>query len=248
MKPRRIMLLAAVIVLAGISIWSISSQTVQVPDTMPDMTACTLEALVCPDGSSVGRSGAHCAFSTCPQVPYLVGELEQIGGDFQLILEGDAGGRGGVVPLQVQVSNALGTLVGKWVQAFGRFEMGNIFVVETLTEYQEEANEDAERSEEVSATGEVGYGETVVIDGVSITFRTVEEDSRCPVDVMCITAGTFTADLTLQEGTEETSVLLSAGEVFVFGTREISIDSVSPMPDSRVQIEVSKYVLTLRVD
>ena len=30
-------------------------------------TACTLEAKICPDGSSVGRSGPNCEFAPCPQ-------------------------------------------------------------------------------------------------------------------------------------------------------------------------------------
>jgi hypothetical protein len=32
----------------------------------PSTRACTLEAMVCPDGSSVGRSGPNCAFAPCP--------------------------------------------------------------------------------------------------------------------------------------------------------------------------------------
>lgn len=34
------------------------------PDSV--VTACTLEAKVCPDGSSVGRQGPDCAFAACP--------------------------------------------------------------------------------------------------------------------------------------------------------------------------------------
>jgi hypothetical protein len=32
----------------------------------PSQKACTLEAKVCPDGSSVGRSGPNCEFAACP--------------------------------------------------------------------------------------------------------------------------------------------------------------------------------------
>jgi hypothetical protein len=28
--------------------------------------ACTLEAMICPDGSAVGRTGPNCEFSPCP--------------------------------------------------------------------------------------------------------------------------------------------------------------------------------------
>lgn len=34
--------------------------------TTPAMTACTMEAKICPDGSSVGRSGPKCEFAPCP--------------------------------------------------------------------------------------------------------------------------------------------------------------------------------------
>jgi hypothetical protein len=30
---------------------------------------CTLEAKLCPDGSSVGRTGPNCEFAACPIVP-----------------------------------------------------------------------------------------------------------------------------------------------------------------------------------
>ncbi|MFQ5492956.1 MAG: hypothetical protein ACE5DX_02230 [Candidatus Dojkabacteria bacterium] len=32
----------------------------------PEPVACTLEAKLCPDGSSVGRSGPDCEFDPCP--------------------------------------------------------------------------------------------------------------------------------------------------------------------------------------
>ena len=34
----------------------------------PEPIACTLEAKVCPDGSSVGRTGLNCEFAECPEV------------------------------------------------------------------------------------------------------------------------------------------------------------------------------------
>ena len=33
-----------------------------------EIVACTLEALICPDGSSVGRTGPKCEFSPCPTI------------------------------------------------------------------------------------------------------------------------------------------------------------------------------------
>jgi hypothetical protein len=36
------------------------------PSTEPGGVACTMEAKLCPDGSSVGRSGPNCEFAPCP--------------------------------------------------------------------------------------------------------------------------------------------------------------------------------------
>lgn len=37
------------------------------PATPPqDQVACTQEAMLCPDGSAVGRTGPNCAFAPCP--------------------------------------------------------------------------------------------------------------------------------------------------------------------------------------
>jgi hypothetical protein len=32
----------------------------------PEQTTCTLEAMICPDGTSVGRTGPNCEFTPCP--------------------------------------------------------------------------------------------------------------------------------------------------------------------------------------
>jgi len=47
--------------LLNFSIWQLNSQTV-IP------VACTMEAKLCPDGSSVGRTGPKCEFAPCPAV------------------------------------------------------------------------------------------------------------------------------------------------------------------------------------
>ena len=49
------------VVLAGILWWVI-------PANNNDTVACTADAMICPDGSSVGRVGPNCEFAPCPQV------------------------------------------------------------------------------------------------------------------------------------------------------------------------------------
>lgn len=36
------------------------------PDSDDNGAICTMEAKICPDGSSVGRTGPSCEFATCP--------------------------------------------------------------------------------------------------------------------------------------------------------------------------------------
>lgn len=35
-------------------------------DSLEEQTVCTMDAMICPDGSSVGRSGPNCEFAPCP--------------------------------------------------------------------------------------------------------------------------------------------------------------------------------------
>ncbi len=214
------------------------------------MYACTADALICPDGSGVGRSGAECTFSACPQVPSLVGELEQIGGDFQLILPAEGmGGRGYVVPLEVQVSNALGTLVGKQVRAYGQFRVGNTFVVETLEEFQQQGEDAEPDTQSAPQSGEIGYQETTILNGVSVTFSDLIEDNRCPSDVTCITGGRAVVTLELsEEGVQEILTLATDDSETSFNGHVVRLLDVLPAPVSTESHSPDMYTVSLEVE
>lgn len=53
-----------VVLLGGI--WLFHSGTIPALTGSSDPVACTMEALECPDGSYVGRTGPNCEFSMCP--------------------------------------------------------------------------------------------------------------------------------------------------------------------------------------
>lgn len=55
----------AVIVILFIFAWSVTHTGIQTNSEEP--VPCTLEAKVCPDGSSVGREGPNCEFTSCPE-------------------------------------------------------------------------------------------------------------------------------------------------------------------------------------
>lgn len=45
---------------------TISDSSKSTSPFIPSQQACTMEAKICPDGSSVGRTGPNCEFSPCP--------------------------------------------------------------------------------------------------------------------------------------------------------------------------------------
>jgi hypothetical protein len=63
MNKKFIILIVAIILIAagGVSYFFISKQSQK-------QIVCTMEARICPDGSSVGRIGPNCEFATCPEI------------------------------------------------------------------------------------------------------------------------------------------------------------------------------------
>ncbi|MCX6790919.1 MAG: hypothetical protein NTV62_01850 [Candidatus Gribaldobacteria bacterium] len=59
-----------VLVLVGVRLvgWKLFGQ--------PEPVACTMEAMLCPDGSSVGRVGPNCEFAECPAINSLLSEAQ----------------------------------------------------------------------------------------------------------------------------------------------------------------------------
>lgn len=55
-----VIIIAAVVLVGGSVVYYYTTKTQQKPVT------CTEEAKVCPDGSSVGRTGPNCEFASCP--------------------------------------------------------------------------------------------------------------------------------------------------------------------------------------
>ncbi len=55
---------AVILILGGYFFFG-AKKTVEAPIT-EDVVACTMDAKVCPDGSSVGRTGPKCEFAACP--------------------------------------------------------------------------------------------------------------------------------------------------------------------------------------
>lgn len=133
--------------------------------------ACTTEAKICPDGSSVGRTGPNCEFAACPAVSTTVEQESVVAALNQRILK----------------------------------------------------------------------------SGVHITPLSVVEDSRCPVDVQCIQAGTVRIKAQLENGTSTQVVTMETGSPISFGNKHVTLMRVTPSKSSKTTIAPADYIFTFSV-
>lgn len=206
--------------------------------------ACTAEALVCPDGSYVGRNGPSCAFAACPSQASFDGVLEKQGNGYRLLMAAPKGSSPKEVsysmPLIVTATSSVEALVGTRVSVTGTFTEGNTLSVAHVTAHKGEA---ADPTKVTLAVGESGFA-----NGVKITVHAVTNDSRCASDVECIQAGWVTASVTLQSDTDKEDVSLSSGkDPVAFDAYQVSLVTVSPEPVSSKQIDSGEYRLTFAV-
>lgn len=199
--------------------------------------ACTMEALQCPDGSYIGRSGPSCEFTACPGASF-IGTL--VSTQSGLVLHTDAPQEGTqevVYVLPLNISGDVRQNIGKRVKVSGVFVKGNVFQTSTI-----EVVGDAYR-------GEVMVGQSVLIQGVRITLNKIVQDSRCPSDVQCIQAGSVTAEVTLQSNTDKEVVQITSGKAAIlFDSYKVSIDSINPLPLSTTQISQGEYRIVFKVE
>lgn len=204
---------------------------------------CTQEALICPDGSYVGKTGPKCEFKACPNQPSFVGILKQMGGEFFLIIGSPENSGGDVaysMPLILKVSNVVGQLVGQKVRVFGNFTEGAILSVDRLEEFSGDAGD--------PTLGEIGIGKSVFINGVRITLNKIVQDSRCPIDIQCIQAGWATVNVSLESDTDKETIDMSSNKPPVaFDSYQISIENIKTSRVASSATESASYLVTFRV-
>lgn len=47
-------------------VYTLSNIIIEMPEPTQSQVACTMDAYICPDGTTVGRSGPNCEFQACP--------------------------------------------------------------------------------------------------------------------------------------------------------------------------------------
>ncbi len=62
---RTYIFVGTIVVLCGVFVWVAFNKS-WLPKEMP--IACTMDAMICPDGSAVGRTGPNCEFAPCAKV------------------------------------------------------------------------------------------------------------------------------------------------------------------------------------
>jgi hypothetical protein len=236
-----VLLLLILAAIAGVGFYSLSSDR-----RTPPEFACTMDALVCPDGAAVGRTGPSCSFAPCPSKGQLSGQyLSDAQGTRLIVPAKDGVGVGVTYAVPLEIGNVVipKSLIGKEVTLIGNFVVGNTFAATAL------ASTTSEGTERSSGEAVIAVGESKLIGGVKITVNKVVSDSRCPIDVQCIRAGEITASVTLQSDTDkETLELASNMPPHGFDAYQVSLTGVTPEKRSSTAIDTTGYRLTFKVE
>lgn len=93
--------------------------------------------------------------------------------------------------------------------------------------------------------GKVGEGASAF--GIKIVPQEVLEDSRCPIDVTCIQAGTVKVKTLLTNGADETAQIFELNIPVIIGTAEVTLIDVSPQTESDLTIKPGDYVFVFEI-
>jgi hypothetical protein len=110
------------------------------------------------------------------------------------------------------------------------------------------------RKAAVDADFELAVGEEARIEalGLRVRFESVTNDSRCPIDVVCVWEGDATLVLELEQGgapkqQHEAHTSRRGGGPLTFAGHELRVIGLVPQPHSKKPIAPSAYRATLRV-
>ena len=114
---------------------------------------------------------------------------------------------------------------------------------------------DAQRMITLEEAFTVGVGESAAFaggTGVTLTFETVREDSRCPVGATCVWAGDAVVVISVDDGNDgANTVELHTNPRFdtnaVLDGHTLRLVQLAPMPRNGSTIAVDQYQVTLAV-
>ena len=94
-------------------------------------------------------------------------------------------------------------------------------------------------------------GAARVAGGPTVTFAEVAEDSRCPIDAICIQAGRATVRLEVQRGDSASELLLSTRDGAIadtIGAHEVRLVALLPPPRAATPTPADSYRVTLLIE
>jgi hypothetical protein len=90
-------------------------------------------------------------------------------------------------------------------------------------------------------------GDTAQFKDISIKPISIEEDSRCPVDVQCIWAGTVRVKIQVVSGTGTSTSIVTLDQPFTTEAQRITLTAVTPEKHSQTQASTGGYRLSFNV-
>ena len=104
-----------------------------------------------------------------------------------------------------------------------------------------------EASTDGSVSVQAAIGQTVTALDVSITPLAVVEDSRCPIDVQCIQAGTVRISARVVSGLGTSTSELKLDQALTTEAETVTLTAVAPQKISTVTTKASDYVFTFEI-
>lgn len=100
-------------------------------------------------------------------------------------------------------------------------------------------------------SGELGIGQELILDNISVEFKKVISDSRCPEQVNCIWQGEAKVllGITLNGTYFEKELVISdpAAQAVQFGDMELSVPYLNPYPRTAQGISSKNYCLGINL-
>ena len=93
----------------------------------------------------------------------------------------------------------------------------------------------------------LSVGQTLQTNGMAVTLSSITNDSRCPVDVSCLQAGTVNAHVTIVFPKETKTMDLSLHVPVDFGDYDVTVTQVTPMKHSKQEIKARDYKVTFLI-
>jgi hypothetical protein len=104
-------------------------------------------------------------------------------------------------------------------------------------------------AEQANGPATLALDQRGAVGGVAVTPFRIEEDSRCPSEVVCVQAGTVRVALHLEDGaTRRDTVLTLAEPLGLDGGRWLTLAAVCPYPRHPGTIAPASYRFTFALD